>query len=172
MNLSDAGPGKENNMKANLCVVLLALAGGAFSADQPALPLQSARERKPAPGFELKDASGKTVKLTDYRGKVVLLDYWATWCTGCKQEIPWFSEFQKMYGPKGFAVVGVSLEEDGWKALTPFLASTKVGYQMLLGDEATAQQFKIRNLLDYAPHRPRGKGRGGLPWATGGSRHG
>jgi cytochrome c biogenesis protein CcmG/thiol:disulfide interchange protein DsbE len=139
---------KENNMKANLCGVLLALAGGAFSADQPALPLQPVPERKLAPGFELKDASGKTVKLTDYRDKVVLLDFWATWCTGCKQEIPWFSEFQKKYGSKEFAVVGVSLDEDGWKALTPFLASTKVGCQMLLGDEPTAQRFNIRNLPD------------------------
>ncbi|MGA3201621.1 MAG: TlpA disulfide reductase family protein [Bryobacteraceae bacterium] len=128
--------------------MLLALAGGASSADQPALPLQSVPERKPAPGFELKDATSKTVRLTDYRGKVVLLDFWATWCMGYKREISWFSEFQKKYGPQGFAVVGVSLDEDGWKALTPFLASTKVGCQMLLGDEITAQQFKIRNLPD------------------------
>ncbi len=79
------------------------------------------RRRPPAADFTLLDASGKTAKLTsDYRGKVVLLDFWATWCTGCNKEIPWFSEFQKKYGAKGFAMVGVSLDEGGWKVLKPF----------------------------------------------------
>jgi thiol-disulfide isomerase/thioredoxin len=57
--------------------------------------LQPARERRPAPELTLKDSSGETAKLTDYRGRVVLVDFWATWCEGCKEEIPWFSEFQK-----------------------------------------------------------------------------
>jgi len=59
-----------------------------------------------------------------------LLDFWATWCGGCKQEIPWFSELQRTYGPRGFAVVGVSLDEGGWNVLKPFLAENKVPYRM------------------------------------------
>ena len=60
-------------------------------------------ERKKAPDFALKDADGKPVKLSDYRGKVVLLNFWATWCGPCKIEIPWFMEFEQTYKDKGFA---------------------------------------------------------------------
>ena len=130
--------------------VLLILAGVAAAAGQPAagVALQPAKERKAAPDFVLQDASGKTAKLEDYRGKVVLLDFWATWCTGCKKEIPWFSEYQKTYGPQGFAVVGVSMDQEGWKVLKPFLAEHQVPYRMLLGDEATSQRYGIENLPD------------------------
>ena len=102
-----------------ISALLLTLVGVAAAADQPGIraALYPEKERKPAPDFALQDATGKTVKIEDYRGKVVLLDFWATWCTGCKKEIPWFSEFQTTYGEKGFAVVGVSLDEDGWKVL-------------------------------------------------------
>jgi peroxiredoxin len=130
--------------------LLLALAGVALAADPANIraALQPVGERKPAPNFVLQDSSGKTVKLKDYRGKVILLDFWATWCHGCKEEIPWFSEFQKTYGKKGFAVVGVSMDEGGWKVVKPFLAETHVPYRMLLGDDATAKQYGIENLPD------------------------
>ena len=69
----------------------------AAAADQTTVraALQPENQRKLAPEFTLKDAKGKTVKLKNYRGKVLLLDFWATWCGGCKEEIPWFAEFQK-----------------------------------------------------------------------------
>src|SRR5882724_12545363 len=124
--------------------------GVVAAADQPTVraPLQSASDRKPAPNFTLKDSSGRTVRLTDYRGKLVRLDFWATWCTGCKKEIPWFSEFQRTFGSKGFAMVGISLDQGAWSVLKPFLANAKVSYRMLLGDEATAQRFEITQLPD------------------------
>ena len=135
-----------------LCAALLlpTLASIAAAADQPGLraALHPVKERQSAPNFALKDASGTTAKIKDYKGKVVLLDFWATWCTGCKKEIPWFSEFQKTYGAKGFAVVGVSLDEDGWKVLKPFLVDHEVPYRMLLGDNSTAKQYGIDNLPD------------------------
>ena len=110
--------------------------------------LQPEDQRKLAPEFTLKDAKGKTVKLKNYRGKAILLDFWATWCGGCKEEIPWFAEFQKRYGAKGFAVVGVSVDEGGWKVLKPFLAENKVPYRMLLGNDAMMQSYRITNLPD------------------------
>jgi peroxiredoxin len=110
--------------------------------------LQPIEERKPAPGFELKDASGKTQTLADYRGKVVLLDFWATWCTGCKQEIPWFVEFQRSYESRGLAVVGVSLDDGGWNVLKPFLAEHQIPYQMLLGDDVVAKRYGIEGMPD------------------------
>ena len=133
-----------------LLALVLAVSGIATAADQKFLsaPLQPAADRKPAADFTLKNASNETVKLQDYRGKVVLLDFWATWCTGCKQEIPWFSEFQARYGPQGFAVVGVSLDEGGWKVLKPFLIEHKIPYQMVLGDESTAKGYGIESMPD------------------------
>jgi len=119
-------------------------------ADQPGIraALVPAIERSPAADFSLNDASGNTAKLKDYRGKVVLLDFWATWCTGCKQEIPWFSEFQSKYGAKGFAMLGVSLDQEGWKIVKPFVAQAKVPYRILLGDDPMAQRYGIQNLPD------------------------
>jgi cytochrome c biogenesis protein CcmG/thiol:disulfide interchange protein DsbE len=111
-------------------------------------PLLAQSERKAAPDFALEDASGKIARLKDYRGKVLLLDFWATWCTGCKKEIPWFTEFQKMYGPTGFAVVGISMDEEEWKVLKPFLENHQIPYRILLGNQRTAQQFGITNMPD------------------------
>ena len=133
---------------ASAWALLLTLAGIATTADQPTVRaiLQPANERQAAPQFALKDSSGNTIGLKNYRGKVVLLDFWATWCTGCKKEIPWFSEFQERYRPKGLTVVGVSMDEGGWNVVKPFL--THVPYRMLLGDDPTAQQYGIQNLPD------------------------
>jgi cytochrome c biogenesis protein CcmG/thiol:disulfide interchange protein DsbE len=130
--------------------LLLTLAAIATVVGQPAVhaTLQPASQRKAAPQLALKDSTGRTISLTDYRGKVVLLDFWATWCTGCKKEIPWFSEFEKAYGARGFAVVGVSMDESGWSVVKPFLAENHLPYPILLGDGPTAQRFGIETLPD------------------------
>jgi peroxiredoxin len=130
--------------------LLFALAGIATPADQPAIraALQPAKARKPAPEFALQDSSGKTISLKNYRGKVVLLDFWATWCHGCKEEIPWFSEFARIYGAKGLTVVGISLDGDGWKVVKPFIDTAKVPYPILLGNDATAKKYGIENMPD------------------------
>lgn len=138
------------NTNRKLCALLLTVVGIAFTADPSSVRavIQPPAERKSAPEFALKDAAGKTISLKKYRGRVVLLDFWATWCTGCKQEIPWFTEFEKRYKKKGFAVVGVSLDEGGWGILKPFLARNRVPYRMVLGDDATARRYGITNLPD------------------------
>jgi thiol-disulfide isomerase/thioredoxin len=88
---------------------------------------------KPAKlNFTLKDISGKDVKLSSYKGKVVLLNFWATWCGPCKIEIPWFNEFQQKYQDKGLVVVGISTD-DTVEQLKPFVAQYKMNYPILLG---------------------------------------
>jgi cytochrome c biogenesis protein CcmG/thiol:disulfide interchange protein DsbE len=83
--------------------------------------------------FVLKDANGKDFNLASQKGKVILLDFWATWCPPCKVEIPWFVEFQQKFGPKGFIVIGVSVDDPASK-LKPFGDQYKVNYPLLVGD--------------------------------------
>jgi thiol-disulfide isomerase/thioredoxin len=82
--------------------------------------------------FTLKDVTGKSVRLSDYKGKVILLDFWATWCGPCKVEIPWFVEFQQKYGPQGLQVIGVSVD-DTVEKLRPYVKEYKMNYPVLQG---------------------------------------
>lgn len=99
------------------------------------------KHRAMAADFTLKDENGASVKLSDYRGKVVLLNFWATWCGPCGIEVPWFTEFEQHYKSQGFAVLGVSMDEDGWSAIKPYVAEHKVNYRVLLGNDTMAQLY-------------------------------
>ena len=99
------------------------------------------KDRKNAPDFMLKDAEGRPVKLSDFRGKVVLLDFWATWCGPCKIEIPWFMELERKNKDKGFAVLGVSMDDEGWEVVKPFVAQLGVNYRVMIGNDTTAQLY-------------------------------
>jgi thiol-disulfide isomerase/thioredoxin len=82
--------------------------------------------------FTLQDLDGRPVRLADFTGKVILLDFWATWCGPCKIEIPWFIEFQQKYGAAGFQVVGVSVDDTVDK-LRPYVSAMKMNYVVLQG---------------------------------------
>ena len=99
------------------------------------------KDRRAAPDFALKDADGRIVRLSDYRGKVVLLDFWATWCGPCKFEIPWFIALERQNKDRGFAVLGVAMDDEGWEVVKPFLSRMGVNYRVMLGDDQTAQTY-------------------------------
>lgn len=135
-------------LRSSTLLVMLSAIASAAEPPPVKATLIPAQERKAAPVFILKDSTGKTAKLKGYQGKILLLDFWATWCHGCKLEIPWFSEFQSKFGEKNFRVVGVSMDEGGWNVLKPFLAATPIPYRMLLGDDATSGRYAIETLPD------------------------
>ncbi|HEY1756887.1 MAG TPA: TlpA disulfide reductase family protein [Bryobacteraceae bacterium] len=103
--------------------------------------LASCAKKRQTPDFALKDSAGKTVQLSDYRGKVVLLNFWATWCAPCKIEIPWFMEFQRDYKGQDFAVLGVSMDEDGWNSVRPYMKDHQFNYPVVIGNDDVGKLF-------------------------------
>jgi peroxiredoxin len=81
------------------------------------------------------------VRLSDYKGKVVLLDFWATYCGPCKIEIPWFMDFERKHKDKGFSVLGVSMDDDGWDAVKPFVNDLAINYRVMVGNDSTAEMY-------------------------------
>jgi peroxiredoxin len=111
--------------------------------------------RKTAPDFVLLDAAGKSVSLSSFRGKPVLLDLWATKCGGCIKEIPSFIEVNQSYGAKGLAVVGISMDvlyedlkgpAEAWKLVKPFVTSHNVDYRILMGDDGITKRYSVEAL--------------------------
>ena len=97
--------------------------------------------RKMAPDFTLADESGRSVKLSESRGRVILLTFWATWCVPCEKEIPWFVEFQRTNERDGFTVLGVSMDEGGWASVKPYSQRMGVNYPMMIGNDEVASAF-------------------------------
>jgi thiol-disulfide isomerase/thioredoxin len=91
--------------------------------------------------WELKDLAGKTVKLSDFKGKVVILDFWATWCPPCRAEIPHFVELQKQYGDQGLVVIGMSLDEGGPNVVSSFAKEQGINYPVVIGNQDIATQY-------------------------------
>jgi thiol-disulfide isomerase/thioredoxin len=105
---------------------------------------------KPAPALKLKDLDDKEVALADYKGKVVLVNFWATWCDPCRVEIPWLIDMQEKYGAKGFTVVGVAMDDEGKSVVAPFVAKERfevngqklpMSYPILIGNDDASDKF-------------------------------
>ena len=97
-------------------------------------------QRRPMPDFTLIDAEGQVVTLSDFRGKVVLLNFWTSACRQCDGEIPWFMEFQRTYRDN-LVVLGVSLDKDGWASARPYLEAQRINYRVMVGGGDVVRQY-------------------------------
>ena len=94
-----------------------------------------------APDFTLTALDGRTIHLSDFRGKAVLLNFWATWCEPCKVEMPWFVELQKEYGADGLQVVGVAMDDASQEDIAKFATSLGVNYPIVVGKEGVGSAY-------------------------------
>jgi peroxiredoxin len=104
-------------------------------------PLPHLTQATLAPDFTLQSLDGKSVSLSDLRGKAVLLNFWATWCTPCKIEMPWFVELQNQYGAQGLQIVGVAMDDASKEDIAKFAKDMGVNYPILMGKEAVGDQY-------------------------------
>ena len=135
-------------------IICLGVFSLAHAADiRVAVETQSAR--KPAPDFVLLDASGKSVPLSSFKGKPLLLDLWATKCGGCIKEIPSFIEIHHAYANRGLAAVGISMDilyedlkgpAEAWSLVDPFVEAHKVDYPILMGDDGSTNRYSVNAL--------------------------
>src|SRR5437868_4195356 len=94
-----------------------------------------------APDFELTSLDGRTAKLSDLRGKVVVLNFWATWCAPCRVETPWLVDFYRQYKEQGLEVVGVSMDDGDRQQVADFVKEMKVNYTILIGNHAVGDAY-------------------------------
>ena len=145
-------------MKKTLLVVLTlaALVALTFWADhslkssKPGARAAAATSAQPAPEFTIKALDGRDVSLAQYSGKVVLVNFWATWCGPCLIEIPWLIEFQQKYGPRGFTILGVAMDDEGKQVVEPWVQKERfdvngqqaaINYPILIGNDAVTEKF-------------------------------
>lgn len=149
-------------MKTALIVIaaLAAIVIGAHYADKATRLSTSSAAMKPskkdaggtaAPDVTLKDLDGKEVSLASMKGKVVLVNFWATWCEPCRSEIPELIEMQQKYGAKGFTVLGVAMDDEGRSVVAPFVqkerfeiaggSKAQMNYPIVIGNDAAADKF-------------------------------
>jgi len=96
-----------------------------------------------APDFTLESLDGKSLRLSDLRGKAVLLNFWATWCVPCKIEMPWLVELQKEYGPQGLQIVGVAMDDSSKEDIAQFAKDMGVNYPVLIGKNDVADAYAV-----------------------------
>jgi thiol-disulfide isomerase/thioredoxin len=135
-------------MKRNplaLIVVAIVVAGmlyfGFHSARRTGGSTPHLTQASLAPDFSLESLDGKNMKLSDLRGHAVLLNFWATWCSPCKIEMPWFVELQKQYGARGLQIIGVAMDDASKEDIAKFAKDMGVNYPILIGKESVGDQY-------------------------------
>lgn len=121
-----------------LSVVALALLSGCTD--------RSARTSASASDFTLQDMNGRSVKLSDFKGKVVLLEFWATWCAPCRASAPGLEKLHKAYKDKGLVVLAVSVDQGGWDDVKAFISRTGITYTVLKGTDDVEGDYQVRSI--------------------------
>ncbi len=125
-----------------LGVMIVALAILIFGAVRRRNSSAHAAAAKLAPDFALKSLDGRTVRLSHFRGKFVLLNFWATWCAPCRVEMPWLVELDKKYELQGLAIVGVSMDDAGEEErVKEFIQERSVAYTILMGNQSLGDAY-------------------------------
>ncbi len=130
----------------------LAAVGCGQSSRSEAVKQQAGTAGAAAPeaGLQIPTLEGTSVSIDQYKGKVVLVNFWATWCAPCRTEIPWLIEFNQKYGSKGLVILGVAMDDEGSKAVQPYVQNQHfdvnghpetMNYQILLGNSKIAEKF-------------------------------
>ena len=125
---------KKNKLTLTLSALVLGTCLTTLAAPAPAAKMV-------APRLQLQSIEGKTVRLSDYKGKVVVLNFWATWCPPCREEIPDLVSLQKQYAARGVVVLGVSMDEGGPAKVARFAKKYGINYPVVMGDEKTSENF-------------------------------
>jgi len=138
-------------------IACLCIAPALFGQHDTHAALTPSAKRKPAPAFQLVTAAGAKTQISGYRGKVVLLNFWATECGGCVLEIPSFIQLEKTYKDKGFTAIGVSMDisyeslkdaSQAWARVRPFMAKHGVNYTIAMGDDAISKAYSLNQFPD------------------------
>jgi thiol-disulfide isomerase/thioredoxin len=143
----NAGPAETRGKRNPLALVVVAVVAAAMlffgfhmaRRSGPASP--PITKSGPAPDFTLQSLDGNSMRLSDWRGKAVLLNFWATWCGPCKIEMPWFIELQKQYGAQGLQIVGIAMDDSGKEDIAKFAKEMGVNYPVLLGKEEVGDAY-------------------------------
>jgi thiol-disulfide isomerase/thioredoxin len=123
---------------------------GTAAVDESGRPTNAGKELPNEPDVTFKDLQGKDVPLSSFKGKVVVVNFWATWCEPCRVEIPWMIDFQQKFGDKGFTLLGVAMDEEGKSVVEPFVQKTQfdvdghnmtMNYPIVLGNDDLAAKF-------------------------------
>ncbi len=126
-----------------LIIIVIAIAVAVYEAGQHRSTAKGGHPGaldSPAATFSLQDLDGKPLSLASYRGKVVLLNFWATWCTPCRGEIPQFIDYQSKYGPQGLQLIGISMDDDA-KPVHDFYQQFKMNYPVAIGSATLAESY-------------------------------
>jgi peroxiredoxin len=121
-----------------LSIIVMALLAGCTD--------KGAQSDTMASDFSLQDMSGKTVRLSDYKGKVVLLEFWAAWCPPCRASVPGLEKLHKAYKDKGLVLLAVSMDEGGWDEVRSFITESGITYTVLKGTEDVAAKYQVRSI--------------------------